>query len=125
MIPCNDAFAADGFVPVSPPRALRDDEIPGLVEDYRTAAKNAMAAGFDGVEVHAANNYLLEQFLRDSVNDRQGLYGGSIANRVRLVVDVMSAISEAIGAGRVGIRLSPMTTFNDSARDSDPQALDR
>ncbi len=116
-------FAADGFVPVSPPRALRDDEIPGLVEDYRTAAHNAMAAGFDGVEVHSANNYLLEQFLRDSVNDREGPYGGSIANRVRLVVEVMSAVSEAIGAGRVGIRLSPMTTFNDSPRDSDPQAL--
>jgi N-ethylmaleimide reductase len=116
-------FAAAGFVEVSPPRALRDDEIPGLIEDYRQAARNAMDAGFDGVEVHAANNYLLEQFLRDSVNDRAGPYGGSIANRARLVVEVVEAVAAETGAGRVGIRLSPMTTFNDTARDSDPQAL--
>ena len=116
-------FTADGFVDVSPPRALRDDEIPGLIDDYRTAARNAIEAGFDGVEVHAANNYLLEQFLRDSVNDREGPYGGSIANRTRLVVEVMQAVSDAIGAQRVGIRLSPMTTFNDSPCDSDPMGL--
>lgn len=116
-------FAAQGFVEVSPPRALRDDEISGLIADYRRAARNAIEAGFDGVEVHAANNYLLEQFLRDSVNDRSGPYGGSIANRVRLVVEVMQAISDEIGSGRVGIRLSPMTTFNDTPRDSDAQAL--
>jgi len=116
-------FTAAGFVDVSQPRALRDDEIPGLVDDYRIAARNAKAAGFDGVEVHAANNYLLEQFLRDSVNDREGPYGGGIDNRSRLVVEVMQAVSEEIGAGRAGIRLSPMTTFNDSPRDSDPQAL--
>jgi N-ethylmaleimide reductase len=116
-------FAAEGFVGVSPPRALRDDEIPGLVDDYRQAARNARDAGFDGVEVHAANNYLLEQFLRDSVNDRAGPYGGSIANRTRLVLEVVDAVAAELGAGRVGIRLSPMTTFNDTARDSDPQAL--
>jgi len=116
-------FTADGFVDVSQPRALRDEEMPGLIDDYRTAARNAIAAGFDGIEVHSANNYLLEQFLRDSVNDREGPYGGSIANRTRLVVEVMQAVSEEVGAGRVGIRLSPMTTFNDSPRDSDPQAL--
>jgi N-ethylmaleimide reductase len=116
-------FAADGFVEVSAPRALRDDEIPALVDDYRQAACNAMAAGFDGVEVHAANNYLLEQFLRDSVNDRTGPYGGSIANRSRLVVEIVEAIAAEIGAGRTGIRLSPMTTFNDTPRDSDPHAL--
>jgi len=116
-------FAAEGFVEVSPPRALRDDELPGLVDDYRAAARNAMDAGFDGVEVHCANNYLLEQFLRDSVNDREGPYGGSIANRTRLIEEVMSAVCEEVGAGRVGIRLSPMTTFNDSPRDSDPQTL--
>ena len=116
-------FTADGFAPVSQPRALRDDEIPGLVDDYRIAARNAMDAGFDGVEIHSANNYLLEQFLRDSVNDRQGPYGGSVENRTRLVFEVMSAVSEEIGAGRVGIRLSPMTIFNDSPRDSDPQRL--
>lgn len=116
-------FTADGFVDVSQPRALRDDEIPALIDDYRAAARNAIAAGFDGVEVHSANNYLLEQFLRDSVNDREAPYGGNIANRTRLVVEVMQAIGEEIGPGRVGIRLSPMTTFNDSPRDSDPQAL--
>lgn len=116
-------FAAEGFVEVSPPRALRDDEIPALIADYRRAAGNAVSAGFDGVEVHAANNYLLEQFLRDSVNDRAGAYGGDVAHRVRLVVEVMQAVSDEIGPGRVGIRLSPMTTFNDTPRDSAPQAL--
>jgi N-ethylmaleimide reductase len=114
----------DGFVPVSAPRALRDDELPGLVADYAQAAKNAMAAGFDGVEIHSANTYLLEQFLRDSINDRSGPYGGSIANRARLVIEVAQAVAAAIGAGRTGIRLSPMTTFgNTAALDSNPQAL--
>lgn len=121
--PNAQTYNADGFVDVSKPRALRDDEIPALIADYRQAARNAIDAGFDGVEVHAANNYLLEQFLRDSVNDRTGNYGGNIANRARLVVEVMQAISDEIGAGRVGIRLSPMTTFNGTPRDSNPQAL--
>ena len=117
-------FTREGFVPCSAPRALRDDELPGLVADYVHAARCAMDAGFDGVEVHSANTYLLEQFLRDSVNDRAGPYGGGIANRARLVVEVMQAICKAIGAGRVGIRLSPMTTFgNTCALDSDPRAL--
>jgi len=116
-------FTASGFVEVSQPRALRDEEIAGLIDDYRAAARNAIAAGFDGIEVHSANNYLLEQFLRDSVNDREGPYGGDIAGRTRLVVEVMQAVSEEVGAGRVGLRLSPMTTFSDSPRDSDPQAL--
>ena len=116
-------FTRDGFVDVSAPRALRDEELPGLVEDYRRAARNALDAGFDGVEVHAANNYLLEQFLRDSVNDRNGPYGGSIANRARLLLEVIQAVTAEIGAGRTGIRLSPMTTVNGAARDSNPQAL--
>jgi N-ethylmaleimide reductase len=117
-------FTREGFVPCSAPRTLCDDELPGVIEDYVHAAHCAMDAGFDGVEVHSANTYLLEQFLRDSVNDRDGPYGGSIANRARLVVEVMQAICKAIGAGRVGIRLSPMTTFgNTCALDSDPQAL--
>jgi N-ethylmaleimide reductase len=115
-------FTSDGFVPVSTPRALRDDEIPGLIEDYRRAARNAIEAGFDGVELHAANTYLIEQFLRDSVNDRSGPYGGSIANRTRLLLEVVEAITSEIGAGRTGIRLSPMTTFT-APLDSDPQAL--
>lgn len=117
-------FTREGFVPCSPPRALRDDELPGLVADYAHAARCAMDAGFDGVEVHSANTYLLEQFLRDSVNDRSGPYGGSIANRARLLVEVMQAVTGAIGAGRTGVRLSPMTTFGGTcARDSDTAAL--
>lgn len=115
-------FTKDGFVPVSTPRALRDEEIPALIEDYRRAARNAIAAGFDGVEIHAANTYLIEQFLRDSVNDRSGPYGGSIANRARLLLEVVQAVTGEIGAGRTGIRLSPMTTFT-APRDNDPQAL--
>ncbi len=115
-------FTSQGFIPVSTPRALRDDEIPGLIADYRRAASNAIAAGFDGVEVHAANTYLIEQFLRDSVNDRSGPYGGSIANRARLLLEVVQAITAEIGAGRTGVRLSPMTTFT-APLDSNPQAL--
>lgn len=117
-------FTAAGFEPVSAPRALRDDEIPALIDDYRKAARNAIDAGFDGVEIHGANTYLLEQFLRDSVNDRVGPYGGSIENRARLLLEVVRAVSEVIGAGRVGVRLSPMTTFgNTAALDSNPQEL--
>ncbi|MBU1235551.1 MAG: alkene reductase [Gammaproteobacteria bacterium] len=117
-------FTREGFVPVSPARALRDDELPGIVADYAHAARCAMEAGFDGVEVHSANTYLLEQFLRDSINDRTGPYGGSIANRARLLLEVMQAVTKAIGAGRTGVRLSPLTSFRGScAPDSNPQAL--
>ncbi len=115
-------FTREGFIPVSKPRALRDDEIPGLISDYRRAARNAIDAGFDGVEIHAANTYLIEQFLRDSVNDRSGPYGGSIENRARLLLEVVGAVAGEIGAGRTGIRLSPMTTFT-APLDSNPQAL--
>ena len=115
-------FTREGFIPVSTPRALRDDEIPALIEDYRKAARNAIDAGFDGIEIHAANTYLLEQFLRDSVNDRSGPYGGSIENRARLLLEVVRAIADEIGAGRTGIRLSPLTTFT-APLDSNPQAL--
>ena len=117
-------FTRDGFVPVSPARALRDDEIPGLIEDYRHAARNSIEAGFDGVEIHAANTYLIEQFLRDTINDRSGPYGGSIENRARLLLEVVRAVTGEIGAGRTGLRLSPMTTFGKTAPlDSNPQAL--
>ena len=117
-------FTRNGFEPVSPARALADSEIPGLIENYRQAARNAMDAGFDGVEIHAANTYLIEQFLRDSVNDRAGAYGGAIENRARLLVEVVQAVTQEIGAGRTGVRLSPMTTFGGStALDSNPQAL--
>ena len=116
-------FTAKGFEDVSTPRALRTDELPRIVAEYRQAARNAIDAGFDGVEVHSANGYLLEQFLRDSVNDRTDAYGGSIENRARLLLEVMHAISAEIGAARTGIRLSPVTPANDAQQDSDPQAL--
>ena len=117
-------YAAHGeLVPTDTPRALRTDEIPQLIADYVQAAKNAIEAGFDGVEVHGANGYLLEQFLRDSANDRTDAYGGSIENRARLLVEVMTAVAGAIGAGRTALRLSPVTPANDIGQDSDPQAL--
>jgi N-ethylmaleimide reductase len=116
-------FTAKGLEDVSEPRALRTDEIPRLIDDYRHAARSAIAAGFDGVEVHGANGYLLEQFLRDSINDRTDAYGGSQANRARLVVEVMTAIAAEIGAGRTGLRLSPVTPANDAKPDSDPQGM--
>jgi N-ethylmaleimide reductase len=92
------------------PRALETDEIPLIVEDYRRAAQNAQIAGFDGVEVHSANNYLLEQFVRDSTNVRADRYGGSLENRLRFPLDVVKAVIEVWGAERVGIRISPVTT---------------
>jgi len=116
-------FTARGFEAVSEPRALRSDELPGIVHAYRRAAARALEAGFDGVEVHSANGYLLEQFLRDSVNDRTDAYGGTIENRARLLVEVMQSVVAEIGAARTGIRLSPVTPANGAAQDSSPQAL--
>ncbi len=116
-------FTKDGFVPVSVPRALRTDEIPAVVRHYRDGARRAMDAGFDGVEVHGANGYLVEQFLRDSINDRTDAYGGSIANRARFLLEVMQAVAAEIGGGRTGLRLSPVTPANDAGQDSAPQAL--
>ena len=116
-------YTANGFEAVSTPRALAADELPGIVDDYRRATANALRAGFDGVEIHAANGYLLEQFLRDSINDRSDAYGGSIANRCRFPLDVVRAVAEAAGPERTGIRLSPVTPVNDAAQDSDAAAL--
>ena len=116
-------FTVEGFEDVSEPRALRLDELPRIVAEYRQAARNAIDAGFDGVEVHGANGYLLEQFLRDSINDRTDAYGGPNENRARLLLEVMNAIVDEIGAGRTGLRLSPVTPANDARQDSDPQAL--
>ncbi|RQP24232.1 alkene reductase [Piscinibacter terrae] len=116
-------FIQGGFAQVSEPRALRTDELPALVDDYRRAARNAINAGFDGVEVHGANGYLLDQFLRDSINDRSDAYGGSIENRARLLLEVMEAVAGEIGADRTGVRLSPVTPSNDAAQDSNPKAL--
>ena len=100
-------YTEKGFVDVSTPRALATDEIPGIIEQYKIAARNAKRAGFDGVEVHSANSYLLDQFLRDSTNQRSDQYGGSIENRTRLTLEVTKAIVDIWGADRVGIRLSP------------------
>ena len=116
-------FTARGFEDVSTPRALRLDELPGIVAAYRHAARNALLAGFDGVEVHGANGYLLEQFLRDSINDRSDAYGGPKEHRARLLLEVMRAIAAEIGAGRTGLRLSPVTPANDAGQDSDAQGL--
>ncbi len=116
-------YIAGGFATCSPPRALATEEIPGVVDDYRRAALNAMEAGFDGVEVHGANGYLIDQFLRDSINDRSDAYGGSVENRIRFLREVMQAVTGSIGGGRTGLRLSPVTPSNDAAPDSHPQAL--
>ena len=110
------------FVPTSLPRALELAEMPGIVADYRRAAKNAIEAGFDGIEVHAANGYLIDQFLRAGSNHRTDAYGGSIENRARLLKEVMLGVCQEIGGGRCGIRISPVTPAND-ASDAAPQAL--
>ena len=116
-------FTPAGFETVSAPRALRTDEVAGIVAQFRQAARNAIDAGFDGIEVHGANGYLVEQFLRDSCNDRTDQYGGSIENRARFLVEVMTAVCDEIGPGRVGLRLSPVTPANDIGQDSSPFAL--
>ena len=108
--PEGQAFTNDGMKDHVTPRALETEEIPPIVEDYRRAAVNAKAAGFDGVEVHSANNYLLEQFVRDSTNHRTDQYGGSIENRLRFPLAVVEAVVDVWGAKRVGIRISPATT---------------
>jgi N-ethylmaleimide reductase len=111
------------FVDTSAPRALHADELPGIVHSYAVAARNAVdTCGFDGVEIHAANGYLLDQFLKTGSNHRQDDYGGSMENRARLLLEVVRAIVGSIGGGRTGIRLSPVTPAND-ALDADPQPL--
>lgn len=116
------AFTYEGLKDFVCPRALELDEIPSIIEHYRVAAKQAMKAGFDGVEIHAANGYLLDQFLRDGTNTRNDMYGGSIENRARLLLEVTETICKEIGADKVGIRISPINGFNDM-HDSQPQAL--
>jgi N-ethylmaleimide reductase len=114
--------ATGEFVSLEAPRALSLEEMPRLVADFQQAAKNALAAGFDGVEIHGANGYLLDQFLQDRTNQRQDRYGGSIENRSRLLFEVVDAVIDVCGHDRVGVRLSPYGTFNDMG-DSDPIAL--
>ncbi len=123
IAPTGKTFTADwNQVPYETPRALETSEIAGIVADYKQAAHNAKIAGFDGVEVHGANGYLLDQFLQDGTNHRTDNYGGSIENRARLLLEVVDATIEVWGADRVGVRLSPYGTFSDM-HDSDPIAL--
>jgi N-ethylmaleimide reductase len=111
----------NGSVQASPHRALGIEEIPSLVEEFRNAARNARAAGFDGVEIHGANGYILDQFLQDGTNKRTDAYGGPIENRARLLFEVLDATAEVWGEDRVGVRLSPNSTYN-SMYDSNPEA---
>ncbi|HWJ71078.1 MAG TPA: alkene reductase [Sphingobium sp.] len=117
-----EAHTYEGRQPYVEARALRTDEIPGLIADYVTAARNAIAAGFDGVQIHAANGYLIDQFLRDSSNFRTDAYGGGIENRARLLLEVTQAVADAVGADRTSVRLSPNGEVN-GVVDSDPEAL--
>lgn len=112
----------NGFMSVGMPRALTLDEIPQIVADYRQAAKNAIAVGFDGIEVHAANGYLIHQFLSDISNERQDAYGGTIEKRMRFALEVLEAIISEVGASRVGIRLSPVS-MKGGALDSAPEKV--
>lgn len=118
----DETHTPQGKKPYEIPRELRDDELPGIVDGFRKAAQNALAAGFDGVEVHGANGYLLDEFLRDGSNRRTGPYGGSVENRARLLLEVVDAAVGVWGAGRVGVRISPLNSFNDM-KDSDPVGL--
>jgi len=118
----DEVHTPQGKQPYVVPRALRDDELPGIVAGFKIAAENARAAGFDGVEVHGANGYLLDEFLRDGANKRTGPYGGSIENRARLLLEVTEAVCSVWGGDRVGLRLSPLNSYN-SMIDSDPAAL--
>jgi N-ethylmaleimide reductase len=118
--PAGEAMTFSGPQPFVTPRALDLAEIPRISEQYRRAAENGRRAGFDGVEVHAANGYLLDQFLRDGTNRRDDAYGGSLQNRTRLLMEVIDAVTAVWGTERVGVRLSPLQPFNDM-RDSDPE----
>jgi N-ethylmaleimide reductase len=121
IAPAGQAMTYDGMKPFVTPRALETAEIAGVVEDFRRGAENARQSGFDGVELHGANGYLIDQFLRDGSNKRTDRYGGGAANRARLLIEVTEAITGVWGADRVGVRLSPAAAFNDMA-DSHPAA---
>ena len=115
-------FVGGKFVDVSEPRALQLDEIPAIIDSFRNAASLAIEAGFDGVEIHGANGYLLDQFAKDGTNTRTDAYGGSIENRAKLMLEVAKAVADQIGPERTGIRLSPVTPANDVS-ESNPQPL--
>lgn len=120
----DEVHTPEGKKPYVTPRELRDDEIPGIVAGFQKAAENALKAGFDGVEVHGANGYLLDEFLRDGSNKRGGPYGGPLENRAQLMIEVLDAVIGVWGADRVGLRISPLNSYN-SMVDSDPVALTR
>ncbi len=120
ICPTGEAFTYDGMQPFVTPRALKLEEIPGLIADYVNAAKNAKKAGFDGIEIHAANGYLLDEFLRDGSNHRTDAYGGDIKNRMRLLDEVVTALKDIWPSHQIGVRLSPENQFNDIS-DSQPQ----
>jgi N-ethylmaleimide reductase len=113
-------YTAQGLKDIPTPRALETGEIPGIIEEFRQGAQNAKAAGFDGIEVHGANGYLLDQFLEDGTNQRTDQYGGSVENRAHLLLEVVDAMTEVWSSDRVGVRLSPGGTFNDMC-DCHPQ----
>ncbi|CAN7036002.1 unnamed protein product [Brassica rapa subsp. trilocularis] len=115
----NEFTTSDEF---TPPRRLRTDEIPNIVNDFRLAAGNAIEAGFDGVEIHGAHGYLIDQFMKDTVNDRTDAYGGSLENRCRFALEVVEAVTNEIGSDRVGVRLSPFANYMQSG-DTEPQKL--
>ena len=118
--PEGDAVTCNGMQPYETPRALTLEEIPGVIADYAAAAQRAKDAGFDGVEIHAANGYLLDEFLRDGTNTRTDAYGGSVENRMRLLDEIIATVSDIWRPHRIGVRLSPENRFND-IRDSQPQ----
>lgn len=118
--PTGDVFTYEGMKPYETPEAMTAEDIQQIINDFRVAAYNALTAGFDGVEVHSANGYLLDQFLRDGSNQRTDAYGGSIENRARLTLEVVDEVCKIWGSDRVGIRLSPLQPFNDM-KDSQPQ----
>ncbi len=118
----DEVHTPQGKQPYVVPIELRDDEIPDLIAGFKQAAVNARTAGFDGVEVHGANGYLLDEFLRDGSNRRTGAYGGSIEHRARLLLEVIAAVAAVYGSDRVGVRISPLNSFN-SMKDSDPIGL--
>jgi len=120
----DEAHTPEGKKPYTVPHALTVSEIKGIVNDFRQGALNAKEAGFDGVEIHGANGYIIDQFLRDSANQRTDEYGGSFENRARFLKEVIEAVTEVFGSGRVGLRLSPLNSFN-SMKDSDPIGLIR
>lgn len=120
--PKGQAYTYQGLQDFVTPRELKVEELPGIVADFAQAAKNALEAGFDGVEIHAANGYLLDQFLRDGTNLREDGYGDSMMNRSRLLFEVVKSVVDVVGADKVGVRISPLNRFNDIS-DSSPQAM--